>query len=185
MKRFLSNYYKLYKKAIFDEDQFENFIKSKELLETASAKGSTTFIQGNGASASIASHCALDFTKQAKVKTFCFNESSLITAFVNDYGADSWLLEAFKAYSSKNDVAILISSSGSSRNIVNAAEWVKSNNRKLITFTGFENTNPLKQLGDINFWVESKAYNIIECTHMIWLTTVIDLIIGKAEYSVN
>ena len=150
-----------------------------------SIKGNTIFIQGNGASAAIASHCALDFTKQAKLKTMSFNESSLITAYANDYGYKDWLKKAFESYSVKNDTAILISSSGKSPNIVSAAEYVKSIGLNLITFTGFKKDNPLKKIGDINFWVDSKAYNIIECIHMIWLTAIIDLVIGKAEYSVN
>ncbi|MCP5047849.1 MAG: phosphoheptose isomerase, partial [bacterium] len=80
---------------------------------------------------------------------------------------------------------VLISSSGNSENVVNAATYARSVGNTIITFTGFNEDNPLKSLGDINFWLDSKAYNIIECTHMIWLTTVIDLIIGKAEYAVD
>lgn len=184
MKKFLNNYYKEYQNIFNTDLQYDNFIKSKEIIEKAS-KSNKLLLQGNGASASIASHCALDFTKQAKVKSLSFNESSLITAFVNDYGSDIWLQKAFEAYSEKGDVAILISSSGTSKNIVKAAEWVKENGLELITFTGFSENNPVKQLGDVNFWLDSKAYNIIECTHMIWLTTVIDMIIGKSEYSVS
>ena len=55
----------------------------------------------------------------------------------------------------------------------------------LITLTGFSADNPLNKLGDINFWVDSHAYNIVECIHMIWVTTVIDALIGKAEYEVS
>ena len=45
--------------------------------------------------------------------------------------------------------------------------------------------NPLKMLGDLNFWVDSRSYNIIECMHMFWLMATCDLIIGKAEYPVS
>jgi D-sedoheptulose 7-phosphate isomerase len=185
MENFLNSYFALYKKALFDGLTYDNFIKTRDLLATISKNGNKALIQGNGASAAIASHCALDLTKQAKVRTLSFNETSLITAFVNDYGSEEWLEKAFQAYSDKNDVAILISSSGTSKNIVNAAKWIKQSGMKLVTFTGFSYNNPVKELGDINFWVDSKAYNVIECSHMIWLTTVIDMLIGKAEYSVN
>ena len=53
----------------------------------------------------------------------------------------------------------------------------------VVTFTGFKPDNPLKQEGELNFWVDSKAYNVVENTHQIWLLMVCDLIIGKAEYS--
>ncbi|MCP4672276.1 MAG: hypothetical protein GY857_13325 [Desulfobacula sp.] len=77
-----------------------------------------------------------------------------------------------------------MSSSGKSKNMVIAAEYAKTMKYPIVTFTGFDNNNPVKQFGDINFWVDSKAYNIIENTHSIWLLSVCDLLIGKAEYSV-
>jgi D-sedoheptulose 7-phosphate isomerase len=40
-------------------------------------------------------------------------------------------------------------------------------------------------VSDIGFWVDSRAYNVVECTHMIWLTTVIDMLVGVAEYKVS
>ena len=49
----------------------------------------------------------------------------------------------------------------------------------VVTFSGFEENNPLKKEGQINFWANSKAYNIIECTHQIWLLMVCDLLFGK------
>jgi D-sedoheptulose 7-phosphate isomerase len=55
----------------------------------------------------------------------------------------------------------------------------------VVTFTGFSPENKLKAEGDINFWLDSKAYNIIECTHMIWMTLVVDMIVGNAEYSAS
>ena len=47
------------------------------------------------------------------------------------------------------------------------------------------NDNPLRKLGDINLWLESKAYNHIENIHQLWLLAVVDLIIGKSEYSAS
>jgi len=56
---------------------------------------------------------------------------------------------------------------------------------KIITFTGHDKNNPLSKLGDINFWINSKAYNFVENTHQIWLLAICDLIIGKREYLPN
>ena len=56
---------------------------------------------------------------------------------------------------------------------------------KIITFTGIDKNNPVAKLGDINFWINSKAYNYIENIHQIWLLTIVDLIIGKSEYPPN
>ena len=50
-------------------------------------------------------------------------------------------------------------------------------------FTGIEKNNPVSKLGNINFWANSKAYNFVENIHQVWLLAIVDLIIGKAEYS--
>ena len=52
----------------------------------------------------------------------------------------------------------------------------------MFTFTGFDSSNELRKCGDINFWVDSRAYNIVEMTHHIWTLSKIDLLIGSAEY---
>lgn len=181
----LKKYFEEYKRILAQDSVNDKIEEAKELLMASHAKGNTAFIQGNGASAAIASHCALDFTKQAKIKTLSFNESSLITAYANDFGYENWVLEALCSYASEGDVALLISSSGKSANIVNAASYCRDNGINVITFSGFSRNNPLIKNGDINFWVDSKAYNIIECIHMIWITAIIDSIIGKSEYSVS
>ena len=45
--------------------------------------------------------------------------------------------------------------------------------------------NNLNKLGDVNFWVNSKSYNLIENTHQALLLSLVDLIIGRSEYSPN
>ena len=71
------------------------------------------------------------------------------------------------------------------KHIVNAAKKSKEMGLKVVTFTGFNRDNSLKNIGDFNFWVDSKAYNIVEMTHKIWLLSFVDSIIGSAEYSAS
>ena len=78
---------------------------------------------------------------------------------------------------------ILISSSGKSPNMINACKAARNKKMsKIITFTGHDKDNPLSKLGDINFWIDSKAYNFVENIHQIWLLAINDLIILKREY---
>ena len=77
---------------------------------------------------------------------------------------------------------MLISSSGKSKNMINACKTAKKRKINVISFTGHSYNNPLSKISDLSLWVESKAYNFIENTHQIWLLTVCDLIIGKREY---
>ena len=172
-----------YKKALIEVDVSKNLIKLKNLLLETKQNKKKVFIVGNGGSAAIASHVAVDFTKQGGVSTLTFNDSDLITCFSNDYGYDYWVEKSIEFYCNKGDTLILISSSGKSKNIINAALKAKALSLSLVTFTGFSKENILLELGDISFWVDSRAYNIIENTHQIWLLMVCDLLVGKLEYS--
>jgi len=184
-EKWLKDYFNLYKKPLFDESIFNSLLEFKNLLETVHKNGGKTMAMGNGASASIASHISTDLSKGAGIRTINFNDANLITALSNDYGYENWMSKAIKFYGDSGDIAILVSSSGTSINVIKAAKVAKMMNIKVVTFSGFLMDNPLKKSGDINLWVESKAYNIIENMHMIWLTAVCDAIIGKAEYSVS
>lgn len=146
--------------------------------------GGKLMLAGNGASASIASHLATDFAKQGRVRAMAFNDANLITALGNDCGYENWIAKAVDIYADRGDILILISSSGRSPNVVNAARRGRESGLYVAAFTGFAPDNPLGAAADINFWVDSRSYNIVECTHMILLAGVVDLLIGTSEYSV-
>jgi len=184
-KKFILDYFTQCSGFLEQTQVADNIIKAKEIILNTKDNGGKLIFAGNGASASIANHASLDFTKQGKVNSVNFNESAFITAFSNDYGYENWVLKALEFYLSEEDTVILISSSGTSKNIVKAAEYSKSKGVNVITFTGFNEQNPLKMSGDVNFWLDCKAYNIIEGIHQLWLLSICDLIIGKTEYSVS
>jgi len=148
-------------------------------------QGGKILLAGNGASASISSHLAVDFSSQAGVRAMAFNDANLITAFANDCGYENWIVKALKIYADPKDLLILISSSGRSANVVLGAQYAKKIGIPVVSFTGFDKDNPLGTLVDLNFWVDSRSYNIVECVHMIWLTSACDLLIGRSDYSVK
>ena len=78
---------------------------------------------------------------------------------------------------------ILITFSGTSKNIVNAAQYCKDNKISFITFSGFDTDNPLSQLGNVNIHIPSKKYNFIEMAHHIIL--VLLLIFLLKTYIIN
>ena len=119
-----------YNKSIFNlllntDDKL--FKKSINLIKKTQKQKGKVYIVGNGGSSSIASHVSVDFAKVARVNSSTFNNANLITCFANDYGYENWVVEAIKAYLNKNDMMILISSSGTSKNIINAAKYCKKN----------------------------------------------------------
>lgn len=159
----------------------DQLVALKAMIVEAHVKGRKVIIAGNGGSAAMASHCAVDFTKNAGIRCVNFNEADLITCLANDFGYERWVEKALEFYADGGDLIILISSSGKSMNMVNAARYVRARGLQLATFTGFAATNPLRQLGDMNFWVDSRSYNVVEMTHHMWLLAVCDLIVGSAE----
>jgi D-sedoheptulose 7-phosphate isomerase len=181
----LENYFDKYSKLLeLNPEIISKLNLLKKNCVDASSKGRSIFVLGNGGSAAMASHFTVDMTKNAEIRAINFNEADLITCFANDYGFEFWMLEAIRMYSKEKDIVILISSSGKSKNILNAAKWTLKNKRKLITFSGMNPKNPLRMLNKngLNFWVDSMAYNQIEMVHHIWLLAIVDMIIGKAEY---
>jgi D-sedoheptulose 7-phosphate isomerase len=134
-------------------------------------------VVGNGGSAAISSHVSVDFTKAAGIRAINFNEADLLTCLSNDFGYENWISKALDLYSDNGDMLILISSSGESKNIINGALSAKDKNLSLVTFSGFSAGNKLRSLGDLNFWVNSHSYNIVEMTHHIWLLAIVDYII--------
>ena len=180
---FIKDYLDRYNKSLFETNVSNQIIKMKKLLLKVRKNRRKVIIAGNGGSAAIASHVSVDLTKNALVRSVNFNEADLITCFSNDYGYDKWVEKAVEFYGDEGDILILISSSGRSVNMINACRSAKNKKiSKIITFTGHDKNNPLSKLGDINFWIDSKAYNFVENIHQVWLLTIVDLIIGKREY---
>ena len=164
-------------KIIPNKKVFNEIIKIKNLIIKAKKTNSRVLIFGNGGSAAVASHVSVDLTKNIKVKAMNFNEADLITCFSNDYGYEKWVEKAIEFYADKGDVVILISSSGKSKNMLNACKASRRKKiSKIITLTGNKKNNPLSKLGDVNLWVDSNIYNHIENTHQVWLLSVCDLI---------
>ena len=185
-KLFIKNYLNLYKKSLFETDIIDNLIKLKKIILKVKKNQNKIILIGNGGSAAISSHVSVDLTKVVGVRAINFNEADLITCFSNDYGYERWVEKAIDFYADDKDALILISSSGKSPNMINACKAARNKKiSKIITFTGHNKDNPLSKLGDINFWINSKAYNFVENTHQVWLLTIADLIIGKREYLPN
>jgi D-sedoheptulose 7-phosphate isomerase len=167
-----------------DEKIIDQLGKVADLIKVINAKGNKVLIFGNGGSAAISSHFSVDLTKNAGLRCINCNEADLITCFANDYGFEHWVEKAIDFYGDKGDLLIVISSSGSSKNMLNGVRAARNGKFKaVVTLSGFDNDNPLCQLGDINLWVNSRAYNFVENIHQVWLLAIVDLIIGSREYS--
>ena len=178
MENFLEKYIDDFSNLVISsEEMINDLLAVKDALVLASKKGNKSIIVGNGGSAAIASHFAVDLTKNAKIRCINFNESDLITCFANDYGYENWVAKALEFYADPGDLVVLISSSGRSQNMVNGAEQASAMGLAVISFSGFSPDNPLRRLGDLNLWAASDSYNIVEMTHHVWLLAIVDFLI--------
>lgn len=181
MKNFyLSNYLNKLSKLVVDCNH-KDLLKIAKILKEAKKNKKKVILVGNGGSAAMASHVSVDLTKMCKIRAINFNEADLLTCFSNDYGYENWVQKALSFYADKGDVLICISSSGNSKNIINGAKFAKKIGCKVITLTGFDEKNKVRKIGNVNLWLNSKNYNLVEMTHHIWLLSIVDYI-AKVKY---
>lgn len=133
-------------------------------------------ILGNGGSNAISTHIAQDYSSQLKIKTLCFADSPRLSCYANDFGWDHAYVKFIEQFANNNTLVILISSSGESNNILNAAEYCTQNNLQLITLSGFNSNNRLKtqfESSSLHFYVNSNDYGIVECLHQLILHSIL------------
>ena len=151
-------------------------LSSEEALRRAqeSLKLGCNYVVGNGGSAGIASHFCTDLLKTLQLPAATFSDSNILTCFGNDYGYDKVFSSPLQVNMSENDLLVAISSSGQSENILNACKVAQKKGARIITLSGFDSDNPLRQMGDLNFWINAHDYGLVETAHFFLLHTIID-----------
>tara|TARA_Y100000780_G_scaffold91337_1_gene82874 strand:+ start:82 stop:657 length:576 start_codon:yes stop_codon:yes gene_type:complete len=158
-----------------------DLVAAADLIRGVGTSNNKVIVVGNGGSAAIASHLAVDLTKVAGIRTVNFNEPSLLTCFANDYGYEHWVEKALGFHADQGDLLILVSSSGESANILNGAKRAVAMGLSILTLSGFANDNRLRSLGGINLWVNSRTYNIVENVHQIWMLSIVDYLVADKD----
>lgn len=160
-----------------------NYDEGIELLvDTFSAhkkRDSHLFFLGNGGSSAIASHMTADFMKNGGMNTYSLYDNAVTTCMGNDYGYEYIFSRPLDFLAREGDLLVAISSSGNSKNIINAIETVCAKRTSIITFTGFEPDNKVKRMGDINVYVPCKKYGIVESIHNLILQQIVDMIMER------
>lgn len=141
----------------------------------AHAAGNKMILIGNGGSASIASHQAIEFLKNGGVRAQALNDGASLTALANDYGYANVFAEQLRMLGCRGDLLIAISSSGQSTNILKAVEAARCCGMSIATFSGFRADNLLRGSGDVNFYVESNQYGFVEIAHHALIQAILDL----------
>lgn len=147
-----------------------------KVVKNNAGSGKKILFIGNGGSAAIASHMAIDFWKNGKMTAMAFNDGSLLTCISNDFGYNHVFEKPLEVFANKGDVLFAISSSGSSENILRGVYAASAKRCAIITLSGFKEDNPLRVIGDFNFYVPSLEYGPVEVIHQYICHWVLDII---------
>ncbi len=153
------------------------------LLEQVSRVSGTVYVIGNGGSAGIASHFCTDLLRTLNVSATTLSDANMLTCFANDFGYENVYKMPLERNLRANDLLVAISSSGQSENILAAAKVAKEKKVTLVTLSGFDADNPLCKLGDLNFWLDSHDYGLVETGHFSLLHTIVDTFNGCKKKS--
>jgi D-sedoheptulose 7-phosphate isomerase len=137
------------------------------------AGGKAMFI-GNGGSAAIASHMAIDFSKNGRVRALAFNDGAALTCLGNDHDFSEVFSRQIGFHAQPGDLLFAISSSGRSPDIVKAVAAARDIGCHIVTLSGFTPDNPLRLLGDINLFAPSDAYGFVEISHLVLCHAIVD-----------
>ena len=146
----------------------------RDILVATRENSNKVMVIGNGGSAAIASHAALDFWKNGNVLATAFNDLVQLTALSNDYGYENVFSKSVEQFANNGDVLLAISSSGQSNNIVKCSHVARERGCAVITFSGFAEDNQLRSTGDVNLYVPSDRYGIVESAHQAVLHGLIE-----------
>jgi D-sedoheptulose 7-phosphate isomerase len=151
----------------------------------AHATGNTVIFVGNGGSAGIASHMAVDFMRNGGIRALAFNDGVALTCLGNDLGYENVFAKQIEMYGRAGDLLVAISSSGRSPNILKAVAAARRHRATVLTLSGFDADNPLRRLGDVNLYVPSQAYGFVEISHLALIHAIGDFSLGWGETTVS
>lgn len=155
--------------------------KFRDDLRTLVDQHTKIIILGNGGSNSVASHIAQDYTKMLGKRAFTFSDPSRLTCYINDYGMEEANRQFVKEFADPDTLVIIISSSGNSKNMLRVMELCHEQKLRHVILTGFDPFNKMRTLNysldgraELDIWVDSEDYGVVECVHQIALHCIIE-----------
>ena len=164
---------------IYTAFDLESLSKASELMANHYAADKQIFTAGNGGSAALAIHLAADFGKNVagpndkhpRILSLCCN-SAAITAIGNDCGYENTFSFQLRNLMNSGDLVVLISSSGNSPNVIEAARFAKDGGATVLGFTGFSG-GKLKEMADVSLHVSSNVYELVEDAHSFFCHAIV------------
>jgi len=151
------------------------------LIKGQTAAGGKVMFIGNGGSAAIASHQAIDYWRNGGMRALAFNDPALLTCISNDFGYPQVFEKPIEMFADAGDILMAISSSGQSANILQGAAAARRRGCRVITLSGFKPDNALRSMGETNFYVPSDSYGHVEIAHLCICHCIVDSIVAGAD----
>ena len=161
------------KKQIIDDKTYEVLLEAGEIISNSIFKGGKLLLCGNGGSAADAQHLAAEFlirltsdvNRQSIPALSLAQDTSTLTACINDYGPEEVFKRVFSALSNEGDTLLAITTSGNSKNIVETLRLARERGIFSLGFLGSGGGEALKYC-DIAFVVPSKITARIQESHI-------------------
>lgn len=190
ISQFVADYYRRFAEvlAAFDKSALGEIV---DVLASVSKAGGTLWVAGNGGSAAIADHMVCDASKGTYVDgetplrsvSLCAN-GPMMTALGNDIGYDAVFSEQLRYFLGDNDALLLVSSSGSSPNVVAACKYARDRGVPTIAFVGFGG-GELAKLADHVVHVPVDNYGMAEDAHQSLMHVLTQYLRARAEGAAN
>jgi D-sedoheptulose 7-phosphate isomerase len=163
-----------------DPSQVEKCVKFSQILIEAYKKGSTVFSCGNGGSHCDAMHFAEELTGRYRkdrrpLGALALGDASHVTCVSNDYGFEFIFSRQVEGLGRAGDVLIGISTSGNSKNVINAIESAKKKGMKTIALLGRDG-GQIKSMVDLALVVPAQTSDRIQEMHIKIIHTVIETV---------
>ncbi len=130
---------------------------------------------GNGGALATAAHIATDYSL-AGWPSIALSGVVALTSHANDYDFELSFTKQFELMRSHpDDILIALSCSGKSPNILSVAHAARAARCYVITFSGFDADNPLRRLGNLNFYVPAHEYGFVQLAHESILHAACDI----------
>lgn len=183
MKKAVQDTIKTHKKLIerFESDCVDSVISAARKIIAVIKQGGTIYICGNGGSAADAQHIAGELVgrfrreRKALPAVALTTDTSVITSVGNDYGFEDIFTRQVEALVGPKDLLWAFSTSGTSKNIVNAAKLAKEKGASVLAFTGKSNT-PLEEISDLCVCINAPTTSSAQEIHQLAYHTICDLI---------
>jgi D-sedoheptulose 7-phosphate isomerase len=156
----------------------QGFDRVRDAAHKSHNAGNKLIFIGNGGSAGMASHLAIDFSKNGGLRALAFNDSSALTCLGNDLGYENVFAKQVDFHGRQGDLLIAISSSGKSPNILAGVAMARARKCSIVTFSGFSEDNDLRCTGDVNFYIGSFEYGFVEVAHLALCHAILDIDMG-------